>query len=242
LSIIRAVQPEGPYHLGGYSYGGTVAYEVTRQLQELGESVASILMLDARADSESEIEADLSTFSGKQAMLQAVNISLYESTVSRPEKVAEMLIHRNELDLSMDDDLFLNALIENPKTCRLFKTKENAAVRIRAIIKTIEQSDTEKYMVHPLVEPDAVTCHYFRDTSGHLFGDLEPYFYIEKETVQERVGYWKAWEKYISNFHLIDVNSPNHMAMLTDSGSFEKIARFCETHYSDNGITENLLN
>ncbi len=238
LRVIRAVQPEGPYHLGGYSYGGTVAYEVTRQLQELGESVASIVMLDSRADSESESEVETFAFNGKQAMLQAVNVALFESTFSRPEKMAQVLIHRNELDLNTDEDLFLNSLIENPKTLRLFKTKQKAAAQVRAIVETIKKADTEKYRVHPLAEPDSVTCHYFRDKSGRLFGDLEPYFYIENETVKERVSYWEVWGKHISDFRLIDVNSPNHMAMLTDSHSFEKIARVCEMLYSDNGITK----
>src|SRR5690606_13741811 len=32
LDAIRAVQPRGPYHLGGYSGGGIVVLEMTRQL------------------------------------------------------------------------------------------------------------------------------------------------------------------------------------------------------------------
>ena len=242
LRIIRAVQPEGPYHLGGYSYGGTVAYEITRQLQDLGESVASIVMLDARPGSESETETDPSAFNGKQAMLQAVNIALYESTVARPSMMAEAMIHRNELDLDMDEDAFLNVLIENPKTCSVFKTKEKAAAQIRSIVKTIEKSRTENYIVPPLVDSDAVTCHYFRDKSGRLFGDLEPYFHIEDGMIKERIGYWEAWEENISDFHLIDVDSPNHMAMLTDPGSFEAIAKICEMLYSNIKVSETILN
>lgn len=34
IEIIRAVQPEGPYDVGGYSLGGVLAYEITRQLQK----------------------------------------------------------------------------------------------------------------------------------------------------------------------------------------------------------------
>ncbi len=234
LHIIRTVQPQGPYHLGGYSYGGTMAYELTRQLQELGESVASIVMLDSTPDSGSESEAEPLVFDRKQAMLQAVNIALFESVVSgQEERVAKVLIHRNELDVSMDDDLFLDALIENPKTRKVFKTKERAASQVMSIVKTIEKSHIEKYMIQPLAEPDSVTCHYFRNKSGRLLGDLEPYFCIEDGAVKERDGYWEAWGEYISDFNLIDVNSPNHMAMLTDSISFEEIAGFCEILYAN---------
>jgi thioesterase domain-containing protein/acyl carrier protein len=43
---MRAVQPEGPYHLIGACYGGRVAYEMARQLEAAGASVAFLAMLD----------------------------------------------------------------------------------------------------------------------------------------------------------------------------------------------------
>jgi amino acid adenylation domain-containing protein len=46
LSEIRQLQPQGPYYLGGRSFGGTVAFEMARQLCEQGESVALLAMLD----------------------------------------------------------------------------------------------------------------------------------------------------------------------------------------------------
>jgi thioesterase domain-containing protein len=44
---IRAVQPHGPYHVGGYCLGGNVAYEMARQLRAKGEEVALVLLIDA---------------------------------------------------------------------------------------------------------------------------------------------------------------------------------------------------
>ena len=46
LKEIRKKQPRGPYLLGGYCMGGTIAYEVARQLQELGEEVALLALFD----------------------------------------------------------------------------------------------------------------------------------------------------------------------------------------------------
>ncbi len=43
---IRKVQPRGPYLLGGYCMGGTIAYEVARQLQSSGEAVALLALCD----------------------------------------------------------------------------------------------------------------------------------------------------------------------------------------------------
>ncbi len=46
IDAIRAVQPAGPYHLLGWSLGGTVAQEIAVQLHEAGHEVATLAMLD----------------------------------------------------------------------------------------------------------------------------------------------------------------------------------------------------
>jgi phthiocerol/phenolphthiocerol synthesis type-I polyketide synthase E len=43
---IRKNQPQGPYFLGGYCGGGTIAYEVAQQLQAAGEPVALLALFD----------------------------------------------------------------------------------------------------------------------------------------------------------------------------------------------------
>lgn len=46
LKEIRSVQPAGPYHLGGYCLGGTVAYEMAQLLRRAGEPVELVALLD----------------------------------------------------------------------------------------------------------------------------------------------------------------------------------------------------
>lgn len=43
---IRRVQARGPYYLGGYCMGGTVAYEMAQQLRAQGEEVALLALFD----------------------------------------------------------------------------------------------------------------------------------------------------------------------------------------------------
>ncbi|MET3982552.1 amino acid adenylation domain-containing protein [Streptomyces sp. PvR034] len=45
---IRSVQPQGPYHLLGYSTGGNVAHAIATALQEQGEQVDLLAIMDAR--------------------------------------------------------------------------------------------------------------------------------------------------------------------------------------------------
>ncbi|MFP2908689.1 non-ribosomal peptide synthetase [Pyxidicoccus sp. 3LFB2] len=46
IEAIRTVQPHGPYLLGGWSMGGVVAFEMTRQLQRRGERVEVLALID----------------------------------------------------------------------------------------------------------------------------------------------------------------------------------------------------
>lgn len=49
LNLIRSIQPEGPYLLGGYSFGGLVAFEMAHQLQMQGQEVKMIVLIDTNS-------------------------------------------------------------------------------------------------------------------------------------------------------------------------------------------------
>ncbi len=49
IEIIKKYQPQGPYILGGWCYGGVVAHEMACQLEEQGEKVEQLILLDAHA-------------------------------------------------------------------------------------------------------------------------------------------------------------------------------------------------
>lgn len=48
LRAVRRVQPHGPYFLGGYSFGGLVAFEMSHQLAAEGEQVAALVLFDTK--------------------------------------------------------------------------------------------------------------------------------------------------------------------------------------------------
>jgi thioesterase domain-containing protein/acyl carrier protein len=47
IETIKQVQPESPYKIGGWSFGGVVAFEMARQLLERGEQVDVLAIMDA---------------------------------------------------------------------------------------------------------------------------------------------------------------------------------------------------
>ncbi|MDQ0582413.1 non-ribosomal peptide synthetase [Streptomyces rishiriensis] len=78
LSEVRAVQPEGPYHLGGWCMGGMVSYEMARQLEAAGEEVAMLTIISASIDdpvppryATSESAAILGAFAGRIDVTEA---------------------------------------------------------------------------------------------------------------------------------------------------------------------------
>ncbi len=49
LQAIRSIQPQGPYYLGGFCFGGVVTYEMACQLVAQGEAVGLVALIDAYA-------------------------------------------------------------------------------------------------------------------------------------------------------------------------------------------------
>jgi acyl transferase domain-containing protein/thioesterase domain-containing protein len=49
IADMRRFQPEGPYFIGGYSGGGTAAFEMAHQLEAMGEEVAALVFLDSHS-------------------------------------------------------------------------------------------------------------------------------------------------------------------------------------------------
>ncbi|MFD1147575.1 amino acid adenylation domain-containing protein [Saccharothrix hoggarensis] len=70
LRLIREVQPEGPYHLVGYSSGGILAHVMAAQLEAAGEEVGLLAILDTYPGQtlaelgEQEVLADLLSWVG----------------------------------------------------------------------------------------------------------------------------------------------------------------------------------
>ncbi|CAG0907747.1 unnamed protein product, partial [Cyprideis torosa] len=58
VQAIRQTKPAGPYLLAGWSMGGTVAFEMARILEGMGETVAGLIMIDAPSPYMDAYEAD----------------------------------------------------------------------------------------------------------------------------------------------------------------------------------------
>lgn len=239
VHMILSVQPEGPYDLGGYSLGGVLAYEVARQLQELEHKVNTVVMLDSpygEAFQQGEI-------SRPTAVLQAVNLALASNQFQRPDTFAETLIHRDELELAADEEGLLRQLIQLGYGRGLTKTEQQIRGMIDANIKMQHAYQFDRFSVKPLSNAAEITCYYFRNKRGLIFGELEPYFSIHEDTTPlDQAAYWEEWGRQFPNIHMIDIDPSNHMVLLSEPQSYEKIYEFCARLYSKEGASEAFLN
>jgi amino acid adenylation domain-containing protein len=74
VTALRTVQPQGPYQLGGWSFGGLVAYEMAQQLHRAGEQVSLLAILDTLAPVSSN---QISLCDGLKFLLTTVSRSIY---------------------------------------------------------------------------------------------------------------------------------------------------------------------
>lgn len=223
IHIIQSVQQEGPYDLGGYSLGGILAYEIARQLQEMGQTVKTIVMVDAMySDELKKVQA-----SQKTVILQAVNMALFNP------KRSEALIHREEVNSNLEDEAFTKQLVKLAKTREPSNKEKLLHTQIQQMIKVHKLYELGNYDVLPLPAPNIITCYYFRNKKGLFFGELEPYFIMEEDKFDlDHKNYWKEWERNIPNIHMIDVDCSNHMTILTEPDSQGTVIEFCKTLYS----------
>ncbi|MHC5939086.1 amino acid adenylation domain-containing protein [Nostoc sp.] len=102
IKAMREIVPNGPYLLGGYSFGGLVAFEIASQLEAAGERIENLLIIDTHPplpNMEKEAllddEAALLAFMVKQIGLhfnESVNVSLEELAVLDTQKRFEHVL------------------------------------------------------------------------------------------------------------------------------------------------------
>ncbi|WP_050486703.1 SDR family NAD(P)-dependent oxidoreductase [Streptomyces sp. CNS654] len=227
--IIRTVQPEGPYDLGGYSLGGLLAYEVTRQLQEAGETVETIVMVDAMYGD----EIKKMTMSRKDMLLQQVNALLSAAARPGPQDFAGTFVAADEVDWDQDEAALLDQLLALAGRRGLKGDPRAVRSRVEHHVRVQDAYGVLEYDLRPLPRPESVTCFYFRNASGLFYGELEPLFSTQDDGKGlDHADYWAEWRRRLPNFHQVDVDAANHFVILGDPASLEPIRSFCALLYT----------
>jgi len=232
LRVMRSVQPEGPYDLGGYSLGGLLAYEMTRLAQLERCSVESIVMLDT-LDSAGLKRIKISH---KTDMLQTVNTALLVHAAKHSGKESEIMIHQNQVDPALEEERFLDQLILIARQRGLVFSVNQLRDLIRRRSKVQQAYDHQQFELLPLSDPNSVRCYYFRNRSGSFLGALQPYYTLPGEEVDlDGVNYWHQWTEQLPHFRMIDVESTSHITMLSEPLVQRSVLAVCGKIYCSAG-------
>ncbi|MFE9657499.1 amino acid adenylation domain-containing protein [Micromonospora sp. NPDC006431] len=114
LARIREVQPVGPYHLLGWSFGGLIAHEIAARLRAGGEQVALLALLDSFPKTEAE-RAEPGILNRAEFLAGMLQLAGYPADAAAAqvdeEHVAELL-SRNEGVLGRLEARHITALYE----------------------------------------------------------------------------------------------------------------------------------
>jgi nonribosomal peptide synthetase DhbF len=110
---IRAVQPAGPYHLLGWSFGGLVANAMATLLQRTGEHVALLALLDAYPYSQKDYQRPPDEEQARKFVIDAIGDGdalpyLPQETLSR---IAQVCVNNAMLSSQFTPDRFRGDII-----------------------------------------------------------------------------------------------------------------------------------
>ncbi|MEU3645651.1 SDR family NAD(P)-dependent oxidoreductase [Lentzea sp. NPDC034063] len=239
-SLIRAVQPEGPYDIGGFSLGGLLAYEVVRQLQLQGAEVNTLVMLDSLdAPATNQVNAIMQggrtepDAVAKVSAFRAVNLVLGNNSLNT--EGATPILHRDEVDPSLSYSDFLDSLIKAALAAGITKTEAQLRKQVVPLAQYFEAMQGENYVTSRLPRPDSVSCHYFRNRSGEFFGEFKDYMVLFANPElpgMDGVEYWHDWKSQIDDFRETVVDTSSHADVMTAPQSLEKVLRLCDEIYA----------
>jgi aspartate racemase len=89
---IRTVQPHGPYHVLGYSLGGTIAHAIAVQLRSDGDSVATLAMMDTRVVTARTVRAPTPTIA--KMLAEFGGLAVPPGAADLTAEAAAELLHR----------------------------------------------------------------------------------------------------------------------------------------------------
>ncbi|MFL1376505.1 MULTISPECIES: amino acid adenylation domain-containing protein [unclassified Nocardiopsis] len=104
LRHVRSVQPDGPYHLLGWSFGGQIAHALATRLQADGEEVAFLALLDTYPMDSEPVRAAGGPMSEAEAEQEALEFLLASGQRDLPERLVPPYRREDVVEFLRDSD------------------------------------------------------------------------------------------------------------------------------------------
>ncbi|WP_416776026.1 alpha/beta fold hydrolase [Xenorhabdus budapestensis] len=185
IQTIRQVQPTGPYHLLGHSFGVWVAFEIALQLLEQGEQIADLILIDTEAPDPQGCKSK--SFDRIETLMELIKI--YNMILNQP-----LPLTRKDFEEQSESEQ-LQYLYQELIRSGLFTTHSSISL-LQGIVQVMQANLNTCYTPH---------THY--NGLVHLINAKE-------EDMQETQGHITRWKTHVTQLNTM-LAPGNHMTMLS---------------------------
>ncbi|MGL5833735.1 MAG: thioesterase domain-containing protein, partial [Waterburya sp.] len=158
IQALQTIQPQGPYLLGGHSFGSFVAFEMALQLQQQGQEVSFLALLDTPAPVNEGISAKEDVDDATYLVGIAKNV----------ERLTGASLDVSHADLNLlNKDKQLDYLLQRLKNVNIFPPEANLK-QLRGLLQVFKANDRAVYYPQSIYSQQITV---FRAEDNHDFGD-----------------------------------------------------------------------
>ncbi|WP_443092589.1 thioesterase domain-containing protein [Dictyobacter vulcani] len=194
IEEMRALQPEGPYQIGGWSLGGVIAFEMAQQLRQLDQEVSLLALIDSGAPDSNDEPLDID-----REVLELVDWIVREAG-------SVLDIHDDTLRSLMPEER-LSYVLEQVRLTdrsRLSTSLSEVALPQTERLLRIQRSNNQALAGYiPQKYPGKVT--FFR--ASEMLGDAEPSAAYKYAPAR--------WQRLADDF-VLQMVSGNHQSIMTE--------------------------
>lgn len=196
IQAIQTAQPQGPYLLGGHSFGGNVVFEIAQQLQKQGHEVALVAILDTTAPVPDIKRIDVNDWDNARWLIEIARVmeDMYEKKLEISYDALQALTPDEQLNYLLKRMKMVNEL------------SEVGITQMRGIVQVFKANSQVNYVPQE-VYPSKITL--LRTSEAH-----EDFVHtIPPETIQDLAWGWGKFSAESVDVHFI---SGNHLTMMTE--------------------------
>jgi thioesterase domain-containing protein len=162
IKDMRSIQPRGPYQLGGWCLGGTIAYEMAQQLIAAGEHVSLLALFDATPYAKSGFTPVTEPIQEQELLEEAKKTIQWN--LRRMNMSAEQL-------LTLEFEALLDLFLSSSKEYGLIP-EDVAMQQCRRLVKVwaINSAARKRYRYRPLPVPIALLRNASSHDTGNAYG------------------------------------------------------------------------
>ncbi|MEJ2620930.1 MAG: SDR family NAD(P)-dependent oxidoreductase, partial [Candidatus Thiodiazotropha sp.] len=245
--IITCIDDKGPYNLVGFSFGGTIAYEIVRQLQLAGKQVSSLLMVEAPYISGEEPELFETT--RRNNLLMNANFLLL--TLLTIDKTFAGKLKSGHIDWAeyqitsadiegIADECVLDSLVELCQRRGINQPEETLSFKLRSMaeVHLANLHAIREYRAKPLPEAEAVEAWLFQTETAQATSSIlwNPDYL---ENIQQKKGslrpLLKPWSCVLPKLRKIVLQGDNHFDVLHSDEGVAAFLKQCSEIFAEKG-------